>query len=74
MKRVLSLNELKENEVIWYESKNGKTWVAEITAIKNDEIVFSGCANEVHVNPEQYGKYYRCWSVKPAKWQIGNYW
>lgn len=74
MAKILNLRELAENKVIWYESKDGKTWVAEIIAIKNDEIIFSGCANEVHVNPKNYGIYFRCWSEKPEKWKIGNYW
>ena len=74
MAKILSLHELSENKVIYYESKDGKIWVAEIVSIKDDEIVFSGCANEVHVNPKNYGTYYRCWSGKPAKWQTGHFW
>ena len=73
MERVLSFSELREGAVVWYEDVKGRLWVAEIIKITADEIIFFGCANEVHVSPEKYGKYYRCWNLKPAKWLVGAY-
>lgn len=68
--RVLKLRELYEGQVIWFEGFRSEgyrsLWVAEVSKVCSDEIVFFGGNNEVHMPVHAYEERYRCWTQRPT--------
>lgn len=68
--RVLKLRELYEGQVIWFEGFRSEgyrsLWVAEVSKVCSDEIVFFGGNNEVHMPIHAYEERYRCWTQRPT--------
>jgi len=67
---VLKLDEIVPGMIVYYESKDGDTWIAEVIEDQNprhkeDTILLYGCNNKFGLAKSNYGKSWRLWSERP---------